>query len=77
MTGNLFTPENSLPLEMIATMLYALPLLLIDTLQYYKNDLLIMTKSRLWLQPIIFAVMILWMILMGNHTSVEFIYFQF
>ena len=56
---------------------FTAPLIVMQIFQYWIKDLLIFLKLPQWSQVILYVGMILWIILEGNHSTIQFIYFQF
>jgi alginate O-acetyltransferase complex protein AlgI len=56
---------------------YAAPLVLIQLLQYLRQDLLALTKLPTLLRAPVYAWMLVWIVIFGVRESTEFIYFQF
>ncbi len=65
-------------LEFVQTLLFfSLPLMLAQTLEQWRRDLLIVPKLPAPLLALLYAVMISLMLVLGVRESMEFIYFQF
>ena len=58
-------------------MLFGLPVALMEIAQYVSGDLLVVTKQKIWVQGLIYGLVIAGMIVFGVRDSLEFIYFQF
>lgn len=56
---------------------FAVPLILIQLVQYRTRDLLALTKLPGILRTPVYAWMLMWIIVFGVRESTEFIYFQF
>jgi D-alanyl-lipoteichoic acid acyltransferase DltB (MBOAT superfamily) len=56
---------------------YFLPLAIIQFLQYFKKDLLFITKLPVASVAVVYTIMLIWIIVFHSGNSIEFIYFQF
>ncbi len=72
-------PETSpRTLEFVQTLLfYALPLMLAQSLEQWRRDLLVVTRLPAALLGLLYGLMIALMMILGVRESMEFIYFQF
>ena len=53
------------------------PLLLIQIVQYIRNDLNFIARMPAWASALVYSVLIAWAVIFGVRESTEFIYFQF
>jgi hypothetical protein len=53
------------------------PLLLVQVAQYWKRDLLVLTRLPAVIRSPAYAGLLLWIIVFGVREAMEFIYFQF
>lgn len=58
-------------------LIFTFPLLIIDTIQYAKNDLFAIIKTSFVLRALVYGILICWMLIFGVRESIEFVYFQF
>jgi alginate O-acetyltransferase complex protein AlgI len=56
---------------------FALPLVAVQIHQYVTQDLLALTKTRLWIQIPVYVLLIVGIFIFGVREATEFIYFQF
>jgi D-alanyl-lipoteichoic acid acyltransferase DltB (MBOAT superfamily) len=56
---------------------FAVPLLLVQVAQYWKRDLLVLTRLPAVIRSPAYAGLLLWIIVFGVREAMEFIYFQF
>ncbi len=58
-------------------LLFITPLLIIQIIQYIRNDLNFITRMPAWSSAIIYAILLAFITIFGVRESTEFIYFQF
>ena len=56
---------------------FSIPLLLVQIWQAVKGDLLVLTKLRFPVQLLVNSLILVWIVVFGNHQFTEFIYTQF
>lgn len=56
---------------------FAFPLVIIQIFQYFRGDLLIVTKLNPWIRIPIYSFLLIGIVVFGVRESMEFIYFQF
>lgn len=77
MTMQLFIPNVANITSLIEILIYASPLIVMQIAQAKSKDLLIFTKLNIHLQVLFSIVLLIWLIVYGQHGHSEFIYFQF
>lgn len=77
MSTHLFVPDIGGIKWVIEVLPYILPLIIMQIAQSISKDLLIFTKLRLGWQVCFSVILLLMLIIYGQHGSNEFIYFQF
>ena len=64
--------------RLLANMLFfAGPLIVIQFIQYTRNDLLVLYRSNAWVKGVVYLVLILIFLVAGVQSGKSFIYFQF
>jgi len=78
MLMSLFSGFQFPPIDKFGRLLFFIaPLLVVEALQYRKDDLLAMLKLRPDVQIVSYLVMLYYLLFLGVTTSEEFVYFQF
>jgi len=69
--------SNNSPLLIYYLLFFTAPLLIMQILQYYSGNLLIVTKLRPWIRVPIYSFLLIGVLVFGVRESIDFIYFQF
>lgn len=72
-----FAPLLDIKKLVAQILFYAGPLVLIQLIQFYKDDLLIIYKSSVYARSLVYFVLILLLLITGVQGGKTFIYFQF
>jgi len=76
-TGHLLVPDFSGGMVLLIICAISAPLLVTQYIQAKTKDLLYFTKLRIPIQIIVSIFLVVWMVVYGEHSTNEFIYFQF
>lgn len=72
-----FSISNNTPSLAYNLLFFSVPLYIMQILQYFSRDLLIVTKLRPWVRVPIYSFLVIGILVFGVRESVDFIYFQF
>ena len=72
-----FIPTEHSSGFMFTLLFFISPLIIMEIYQYFKHDLLAITKLPIILQTLVYSFMLYWIFIFGVRESIEFFYFQF